>query len=141
MNTKIPHVEKRFEKHMHDAAIALHSLEEQIDTIGGATKTDLHDRLHQVEVMENALRRNYAEVTRPNAIQPAQRLRKLLRLSREIESESNSLRHEVEFMSMGAPSSVIAMADLSSRFLEVMVRVAKQIGHALAELKRSIVHN
>ena len=126
---------------MQNAATTLHSIEEKIDTIGGYPMTALHDRLHNVEVMEHALQRNFAEVLQPKVLHPAQRVRKMRRLSRCIESEAANLRHEVDFLTMGSQSSIIAVADLAGEVLERVIKMLKQTVHTIATLNRSNHHN
>lgn len=117
MNTNTHHMEKRFERHIATTAAELPKLEEEIDHIGGAAHAALHNRLHNVEIMEQALRRNFDEVLHSETRPPAKRVRKMRRLCRCIEKESENLRQEVEFLAMGSASTLIALVEWSSALL------------------------
>lgn len=133
MNTKTPHLERRFEKHLQATASALPQLEQEISHIGGFMHKELQGRLHNVEVMEHALRRNYTEVFHSPEKRPAaKRVRRLRRLCRCIEKESENLRREVGFLSMGSASSIIALVEGSSTLLNRAYHLLrKSVPHGL----------
>ena len=121
MKTKLPHLDRRLQRHMATTAADLPSLEDEIEHIGGVAHTALHHRLHNVEVMEQALRRNYGEVMRSDS-PPVHRVRKLRRLCRCIEKESEDLRHEADFLAMGSASSLIAFVEGSNALFSRWLR-------------------
>ncbi|MDZ4289263.1 MAG: hypothetical protein U0984_14960 [Prosthecobacter sp.] len=117
MNTNTHHMARRFERHIANTTTDLPRLEEEIDHIGGAAHAALHSRLHNVEIMEHALRRNLDEVIQSETRPPAKRVRNLRRLCRCIEKESEDLRHEVEFLDMGSASTLVALVEGSSALI------------------------
>ncbi|HYF36572.1 MAG TPA: hypothetical protein VD994_14855 [Prosthecobacter sp.] len=131
MKTKLPHMERRLERHLATTAADLPALEEEIEHIGGVAHTALHHRLHNVAVMEQALRRNYDEVLHLDARPPGRRVRKLRRLCRCIEKEFENLRQEAEFLAMGSASTLISFVEgtngLLNRWLQ---RLGRSRDHA-----------
>jgi hypothetical protein len=129
MKTKLPHLERRLERHITQASADLPRLNREIGQFGGAAESDLHHRLHHVEIMEQALRRNVDEVLH-SAAPPPRRVRKLRRLWRCIEKETENLRHEVEFLEMGSGSTIVSLVNRSNHVLERWARkVSKMRPH------------
>jgi hypothetical protein len=122
MKTKLPHMERRFQRHIAHTTAVLPQLEREIGKVGGNAESDLHHRLHHVEVMEQALRRNVDEVLHQSAAPLPPRVRKLRRLCRCIEKETENLRHEVDFLGMGSASTIVALVNGSNHMLERWVR-------------------
>lgn len=123
MNTKTHYAEKRLERHLQDSATKLHQLDDEIRHAGGFVQRELQGRLHQVEVMEQALERNFREVFQARKQPTVQRVRNLKRLCRHIEREEVRLQHEVEFLSMGSASALVAMVEKSSGLMNDAYRV------------------
>jgi hypothetical protein len=136
MNTKLHHLERRFERHVAHAAEDLPKLEREIDHIGGVAHAALHNRLHHVEVMEQALRRNCGEILHASARPEARRVRKLRRLARCIERETDNLHHEVDFLAMGSGSTLVAFVEGSNNLLD---RWAKRLSHVISHRQRTDV--
>lgn len=132
MKTKTEHIERRFQRHVQMMEKTLPQLEDRIEQLPRLQVTALQDRLHHVEVMEHAMRRNIHEVLEAKDMPEAERVRKLKCLARLIESETADLRHEADFMAMGYDNSLEAVVKGSDRLL----RSARGLLRALASLRR-----
>jgi hypothetical protein len=110
MKTKTQHIERRFQRHVSAMNGTLPVLVDRIEHMPRLQVTELQDRLHHVEVMEHAMRRNIHEVLEAEGMPEVERVRKLKSLALLIEAETESLRHEADFIGMGYNNSLEAVA-------------------------------
>jgi galactokinase len=131
MKTKTEHIERRFQRHVTAMDGALPVLEHRIEDLPRLQVSELQNRLHQVEVMEQAIRRNIHEVLESGDVPVAERVRKLKSLARLIEAETETLRHESDFMAMGYNNSLEAIA----KGTDNLVKSARELLQALGALR------
>ncbi len=106
---------------------ALPALEQRIEHLPRLHVAELQERLHQVEVMEHAMRRNVHEVLESGHTPEVERVRKLKSLAKLIEEEMAELRHETDFMAMGYDST-----------LDAVTKAADKLIHAARELLHTV---
>ncbi len=118
MKTKTQHIERHFQKHVTEMNDALPELAHRIEHLPGLQVSELQDRLHHVEVMEQAIRRNIHEALESDHLPEAGRVRKLKSLARLIEKKTDILQHEADFMAMGYRSSLEALAKSADKLMQ-----------------------
>lgn len=101
----------------------LPELEQRIEHMPRLQVAELQERLHHVEVMEEAMRRNVHEVLESGHAPEVERVRKLKSLAKLIESEVEELRHETDFMAMGYESTL----DAVSKAADKLVHAAREL--------------
>lgn len=105
-NTNPDNPQQLAEKIAHSEEI-LKELERRLEQIGEPAAHELRKRLAALKVEEQALLRNYSEAQEGRSHASARiRMQKVEALLRHIEREENSMQHEADFLSLGAPSSV-----------------------------------
>lgn len=132
MNSNSPQLERRFRKHMEELDQALPELETQIDHLPLSVSAPLQKRLHDVEIMENAMQRDFHELVDGENRPDVDRVLKLKRLSKVIESETHDLQREVEFLSKGESITFEALSTMADRLLQR----AKDLVHTISEMRR-----
>lgn len=132
MKAKTQHIERRFQRHVNTINGSLPVLVKRIEHMPKLQVTELQDRLHHVEVMEHAMRRNIHEVLEAEGIPEVERVRKLKSLARLIEAETETLRHEADFIGMGYHNSLEAVSKGTDR----LILRARGLLHLLRSLLR-----
>ncbi len=132
MKTKTEHIERRFQKHLNQMDGALPELEHRIEHLPRVQMSELQERLHQVEVMEHAMRRNVKEVLEAGHLPEAERVRKLKNLARLIEAEMDSLQHDTDFMAQGYTSPTL---ETISRAADKLMSGARELLQALSSMR------
>ena len=104
----------------------LEELREEIQEIGEPAAHSLYDRLKALEIEENALKRNIAEM-RMGGRSKADRLAKAEALLHHIEQEEEALAHEVDFLHQSPPSSVQLAFEAGNRLYHLGARGLNRI--------------
>jgi hypothetical protein len=118
----------------------LEYLKEEIAEIGEPAAHALSDRLKALEIEENALKRNIAEM-RVRGKPDAERMRKAKALLDHIEREEEALEHEADFLHQSPPSSVQLAFEAGNRLYHLGSQGIKRVLGDHHPLGRSVFVN